>query len=373
MSLVNKAIIILLIFITCATCWGQEDFGYLPQLEPGELLMLGETHFVNEFQDFETDVISYLTENNADTLVVLLETAYCENVFVNRLFEHGDSVLLKQWLDTCASKTTSQYFYRLLLSLYHIQEKNHNLKVVCIDGCMSEKRLLFAADCILSSYPVLTQSAQTLQKKIDSLYNHLYFTTEKEDDSFLAFLHYLQRHLCRYRKDYKRLLTSSDYDYLKSIPTLYTKDFNARENIMFRNVCRAYNEHFRYVSVIGVTHANKQLIQYASYGHNFASKTKPLARQLQERACSPFKKHVKTACIAAQRINFSANEVNDTLTVAPKTIPFISLQMTEDIKEELAAQNKQIAFKVMKPTSKIDSKVQFDVYVLLKEVNSMRK
>ncbi len=58
---------------------------FFSPLYKGDILILGEYHFVQEMQDVECEIIQKYT-NEYDSIIVFVEAPYFVNFYVNELF-----------------------------------------------------------------------------------------------------------------------------------------------------------------------------------------------------------------------------------------------------------------------------------------------
>jgi len=150
------------IFFSSLLSYGQGYLDSLPIINKGEILVLGEYHFVQEMQDVEHDIISNYSKTSQD-LVVFLELPYQFNFYVKNLFEQGDSILLKTYFKHFSSVKTRIYGYNLILSLYRMYIETPTLQVYCIDRNSCESSTLYTIRELLNTYPNCPESIQKMK------------------------------------------------------------------------------------------------------------------------------------------------------------------------------------------------------------------
>ena len=155
-------IFIFFIFPLSVFCYGQGYLDSLPIINKGEILVLGEYHFLQEMQDVEHDIILNYSKTSQDLVVVFLERPYHEVYYVNQLFENGDSLRLKKYAKLMGT-ISGPYFYNLIMFLYEINQKVNNLKIVCIDDNRLLRRALYTIRELLNTYPNCPESIQKMK------------------------------------------------------------------------------------------------------------------------------------------------------------------------------------------------------------------
>ena len=155
-------IFIIFIFPLSVFCYGQGYLDSLPIINKGEILVLGEYHFLQEMQDVEHDIILNYSKTSQD-LVVFLELPYQLNFYVKNLFEQGDSILLKTYFKHFSSVKTRIYGYNLILSLYRMYIETPTLQVYCIDRNSCESSTLYTIRELLNTYPNCPESIQKMK------------------------------------------------------------------------------------------------------------------------------------------------------------------------------------------------------------------
>lgn len=151
------------IFFSSLLSYGQGYLDSLPIINKGEILVLGEYHFLQEMQDVEHDIILNYSKTSQDLVVVFLELPYQFNFYVKNLFEQGDSILLKTYFKHFSSVKTRIYGYNLILSLYRMYIETPTLQVYCIDRNSCESSTLYTIRELLNTYPNCPESIQKMK------------------------------------------------------------------------------------------------------------------------------------------------------------------------------------------------------------------
>ena len=151
------------IFFSSLLSYGQGYLDSLPIINKGEILVLGEFHFLQEMQDVEHDIILNYSKTSQDLVVVFLELPYQFNFYVKNLFEQGDSILLKTYFKHFSSVKTRIYGYNLILSLYRMYIETPTLQVYCIDRNSCESSTLYTIRELLNTYPNCPESIQKMK------------------------------------------------------------------------------------------------------------------------------------------------------------------------------------------------------------------
>jgi len=151
------------IFFSSLLSYGQGYLDSLPIINKGEILVLGEYHFLQEMQDVEHDIILNYSKTSQDLVVVFLELPYQFNFYVKNLFEQGDSILLKTYFKHFSFVKTRIYGYNLILSLYRMYIETPTLQVYCIDRNSCESSTLYTIRELLNTYPNCPESIQKMK------------------------------------------------------------------------------------------------------------------------------------------------------------------------------------------------------------------
>ena len=361
-------IFIIFIFPLSVFCYGQGYLDSLPIINKGEILVLGEYHFLQEMQDVEHDIILNYSKTSQDLVVVFLELPYQFNFYVKNLFEQGDSILLKTYFKHFSSVKTRIYGYNLILSLYRMYIETPTLQVYCIDRNSCESSTLYTIRELLNTYPNCPESIQKMKYQADSLLRTGIPKSKAENEKYVPLFEKFEKEFQRHKKDYKKTLSESDFEILTHIFKDHTESYDIRESIMFRNICKHYQKECRHIVIVGNTHANKEKIQFGKISYN--PKTKPLAWQLNNINKSPFRHKVYTIHLTPQNIIFPETIINDSLTIASKEVTWITPGIPNHIRKELEAQKKDVAIKMINPSEYPDIHRQYDGFILIKKAHS---
>ena len=347
--------------------YGQGYLDSLPKLNKGEILMLGEYHFVQEMQDVEHDIILNYSKTSQDLLVVFVEMPYHEIYYVNQLFENGDSLRFKKYARLLGT-ISGPYLYNLIMFLYEINQKINNLKIVCFDENKLHGRALYTIRELLNTYPNCPESIQKMKNQADCLLQAGVPKSKVENERYIPYFEKFKKEFQKHKKDYKKTLSASDLEILTHFFKNYTESFDIRESIMFKNICKHYQKECRHIVIVGNTHANKEKIQHSGISYN--PKTKPLAWQLNNINKSPFRHKVYTIHLAPQKIVFPETIINDSLTIASKEVPWVTSSIPNHIRKELVAQHKDIAIKMINPSEYPEIHKQYDGFILIRKAHS---
>lgn len=362
-------IFIFFIFPLSVFCYGQGYLDSLPIINKGEILVLGEYHFLQEMQDVEHDIILNYSKTSQDLVVVFLERPYHEVYYVNQLFENGDSLRLKKYAKLMGT-ISGPYFYNLIMFLYEINQKVSNLKIVCIDDNRLLRRALYTIRELLNTYPNCPESIQKMKYQADSLLQTGIPKSKAENEKYVPLFEKFKKEFQRHKKDYKKTLSESDFEILTHIFKDHTESYDIRESIMFRNICKHYQKECRHIVIVGNTHANKEKILFSFGKISYNPKTKPLAWQLNNINKSPFRHKVYTIHLTPQNIIFPETIINDSLTIASKEVTWIVPSIPNHIRKELEAQKKDVAIKMINPFEYPDIHRQYDGFILIKKAHS---
>lgn len=341
---------------------GQAVLDSLPVIQRGQILFLGENHYIEEILDLEVEIIKHVAHTSKDTLTVFLELPCVENYYVNQLFQNNDSISFYNYLKILPDKVLTKYISKVFFSLYDVYSQNRNLKLICVDANPSEDRFVYTLDMLFSKYTQLPFCIRQMRDEISLYLQHKDSQSAKNNLSVAKF----RKHFKKFKKEYKSLLTEEDFNYLVlNIDNFYT-NMDDRESLLYRNICRQYSSNHRYVVIIGVTHANKKEIQFTR--KKYSSNTKPVAWSLNNKRSSPFNNQVFSLYIAPLTLWIPQLSDSNNDDVVWQGYPFFSPQMPDEIKQELIGRNHPITIKILDKTSNQES---FDGFVLIRDVHTM--
>lgn len=345
---------------------GQELFDSLPVIDKGEILLLGEYHYLEEILSLEADVIKHTARLSQDTLEVFLELPYNLNYYIDRLFHHNDSISLLRYMKTLQSKVLEEYLRRSIFSIYGITLQHPKLRVFCVDANKSIYRFFFTLDMLFSNYSQAPESIQSIRDFIRQIVRESPPKTASEDAHLAKELSVFQKHFKTHRKDYSNYLTGKDFFFVDKNLNNFSRTADEREELMYRNISQQYKSHYKFIMITGVVHANKEKIQFTK--KIYTPNAKPLAWKLNNNKKSPFFKKVYSICIAPQQLCFRDSKSNDSAPVEETSMPFPTPQMPYAVKQELSKRNQAVTIMIM---SKIKSPKPFDGYILIRDAHSM--
>lgn len=357
----NRLLLFFLLIIS-VVCQGQGYLDSMPLLHRGEILIIGEYHNVKEIHDLELDVVRHYAEKSQDSVVILLEWPYEKNYYVNRLFSSNDSTLFFDYSD----KQYEMYgpsMYNKLMTLYHINQKTHNMKVFCYDNVASTQQKIYIVHDMLNTYPSLPEPILSIRMYLDSSLQAHNPDFRSKVDSFGDVHKFFLSHFNKYRNLYKKTLLPEDFKLLCHKQPSFSNNYDLRESVLYRNVRSHYDRHCLYIAICGATHANKEKILSDKKYKN--KRTKPLAWQLNQKIGSPFRQKVHTICVAPYITKYPATVINDTLTIPPKEMEIPVRQIPSAVKRELSDRSEQIAVKRTNLILEPELRNQFDAYILI--------
>ncbi|MCQ2271611.1 MAG: hypothetical protein MJZ72_02330 [Bacteroidales bacterium] len=358
----------ILLFIFPLICKGQAFLDSLPSLQEHEILLLGENHFGRESQDMELDIISHYVHSSQDTVVVFIEDQYSGNYFIHHLFETGDSLPLHSYLRRCYSTKAEIFLKRLISRLYQINKKTGRILVYSADRVSSENDWLQTVHYVLSSYADLPLTIQSMKTDIETILPSIGKEQREEKPEFIKFLKQFDRNWRRHKKDCRQYLSAYDCDFIDQMIKSHTKSYDVREEMMCDHIIDYYKPNRRFISINGITHTNKLLLQY--YKGKYDKKTKPLAWQLNNRRNSPFLNGVLSIGILPTSIISPETKINDSLTIPEKNSLFLNPQIPPKINKILKAQKRPVAFLMIDSEKYPEVFSQFDGFILIKDVHS---
>lgn len=95
-----------------------------------------------------------------------------------------------------------------------------------------------------------------------------------------------------------------------------------------------------------------------------------MAWQLNNINKSPFRHKVYTIHLAPQKKIFPETIINDSLTITSKEVTWVTPCIPNHIRNELMAQKKDIAIKMIDPIEYPDIHKQFDGFILIRKAHS---
>ena len=354
------------IFPLTVLCHGQGYLDSLPKLNKGEILMLGETHFRQEVQNLEIEIIKKYASETHDPLVVYIELPYQFNFYVRNLIDYGDSLSLKTYFKLFSPVKTRTYAYNLIMSLYKIRLEEPSLQFFCIDRNGKENSVLYTIRDLLKFYPNCPESIQKMRYQTDSLIQTDKPDYKSENNGFALHFKIFKQHFHKHKKDYRRTLSASDYAFLTHLMGNFTESFDIRESIMYRNICRHYQQECKHIAINGSTHTNKEKLLY----YRYSPKTKSLAWQLNNDRTSPFRKKLYSILISQNKLVNAEVILNDSVILPSKETTDLCLYVPNFIRKELMAQKKDVAIKMIDPLEYPDIHRQFDGFIMIHKAHS---
>lgn len=183
--------------------------------------------------------------------------ALWKNYYVNRLFSSNDSTLFFDYSD----KQYEMYgpsMYNKLMTLYHINQKTHNMKVFCYDNVASTQQKIYIVHDMLNTYPSLPEPILSIRMYLDSSLQAHNPDFRSKVDSFGDVHKFFLSHFNKYRNLYKKTLLPEDFKLLCHKQPSFSNNYDLRESVLYRNVRSHYDRHCLYIAICGATHANKE-------------------------------------------------------------------------------------------------------------------
>ena len=341
---------------------GQAILDSLPVMQRGQILFLGEQHYIEEILDLEVAIIKHAAQTSKDTITVFLELPCVENYYVNQLFQFNDSLPLYNYLNIMPDKVLTKYISKAFFSLYDVYLQNRNLKLICIDGNPSIDRFVYTLDMLFSKYAQLPFCIRQMRDEIALCLQGGDSQLVKSDASIAKF----RKHFKKFKKEYKSSLTEEDFNFIVLNIDNFHTNMDDREALLYRNICRHYSSNQRFIVIIGATHANKKEIQFTR--KKYSSKTRPVACLLNNKRSSPFNSQVFSLYITPLTLWVPQFPDSDNDDVVWHSYPFFSPRMPDEIKKELIGRNHHITIKILDKTS---NQEPFDGYVLIRDAHTM--
>lgn len=297
--MIKKVTCFVILIFSCYLDFGQSfDCSLLPNQNKFHLLLIGENHFNYEKDTVELDIIKWYAHNSSKKITIFIERPYSMQLFVDKLFNSGDSELLKQYLIYSYDRTSNvfitkeQNLYGKILDIYELNKTTKNIKIKCIDRELYLKSMLFSIKDVLIKYK--SPKVQQLINEIDR-----YLIKEIVTMQDYEFLRSFYKLNCKYYfLNFKNSIKTSDIYYINEVfdgfkPMISNSE--TRESFLYHKMINNWEENTFFISINGLAHVNK----FFSKTDTIIGNRKSIGYLLNTNEDSPFVNNVKSLGIVS--------------------------------------------------------------------------